>query len=131
MYRSNDFRISPGGDGGRSPRTTEQSPHRHLGQHRQDMQQDIMRADYAHEQAIRDIAKRAGTMTRRVEIAVAEPDTYMQIIKEKSGVRDERLQGPSECVSSLSIRSAIPEADHFCGRGTPQSGQWCATTLWQ
>src|SRR5882762_7035454 len=57
------------------------------------------------------------------------PDTYMQIIKEKIDVRDERLQGPSEHVSSLSIRSAIPEAGHFCGRGSPQSGQWCATNL--
>ena len=57
--------------------------------------------------------------------------TYTQIIKEKTDVRDERLRGRSERVSSLSIRSAIPVVDHFCGRGSHQSGQSCATNHWR
>jgi len=57
--------------------------------------------------------------------------TYTQIIKQKTDVRDERLRGWSERVSSPSIRSAIREGDRFCGRGSPQSGQSCATNLWQ
>jgi hypothetical protein len=40
--------------------------------------------------------------------------TYTQILKEKTDVRDERLQGLSERVSSPSIRSAIPVGDRHC-----------------
>src|SRR5579859_5611643 len=62
---------------------------------------------------------------------IFEAVTYTQIIKQKTDVRDERLGGRSECVSSPSIKSAIRAGDHFCGRGSRQSGQSCATNLWQ
>src|SRR6266550_1511480 len=85
MHRYNNFPISPGGDGDRSLRTTEQSPHRHLDQHRQAMQRDKERVDYAHERAISDLAKNPHTTTHLVETEVAKrvlsyPDTSREAL---------------------------------------------------
>src|SRR5436853_5628408 len=59
------------------------------------------------------------------------PDTYTQVMEQGNGAQCKRPLRPSERVSSRAIRSAIREEDHFCGRGSRQSGQWCATNLLQ
>jgi hypothetical protein len=52
-----------------------------------------------------------------------EPDTYTQVMAEGIAAQDVRQLRRSEHRSSLSIRSAIPEEDRSCGRGSRQSGR--------